>query len=112
MKSRKLSPPCTRPGALRRALKIRPGEVDFLEIRVDNFAADPAALLRLCPGLRAPLIVTVRHPAEGGAARISPSPSGASSLPASCPYAALIDVELRSFEKLSASIAAARACAA
>ena len=40
------------PGALRRAEKIRPGEVDFLEIRVDNFAPEsrsaPAKCCRGC----------------------------------------------------------------
>ena len=54
-------------GALRRAEQIQEGEVDLLEIRVDNFAPDPAPVLKVLPRLRVPLIVTVRHPAEGGA---------------------------------------------
>jgi len=95
------------PGALRSALKIRPGEVDFLEIRVDNFAADPADLLAVLPRLRVPLIITVRHPAEGGAHRLS-FPQRRELFARFLPHATLIDVELRSFEKLAETIAAAR----
>ena len=95
------------PGALRCALKIRPGEVDFLEIRVDNFAADPAALLAVLPRLRAPLLITVRHPAEGGAHDLSLS-RRRELFARFLPHAALIDVELRSFDKLSTTIASAR----
>ena len=94
------------PGALRCALKIQPGEVDFLEIRVDNFTANPSALLRVLPRLRVPLIVTVRHPAEGGAHNLSIS-QRRELFARFLPHAALIDVELRSFEKLSETIAAA-----
>ncbi|MDR3402751.1 MAG: type I 3-dehydroquinate dehydratase [Chthoniobacter sp.] len=95
------------PGALRAALKIRPGEVDFLEIRVDNFAVDPAALLPELPRLRVPLIVTVRHPAEGGAHNLGFS-QRRELFARFLPHAALVDVELRSFEKLSDTISAAR----
>ncbi|MEP6672572.1 MAG: type I 3-dehydroquinate dehydratase [Chthoniobacter sp.] len=95
------------PGALRAALQIRPGEVDFLEIRVDNFAADPAALLPVLPRLRVPLIITVRHPAEGGAHNLS-FPQRRELFARFLPHASLIDVELRSFEKLSATVSAAR----
>jgi len=95
------------PGALRSALKIRPGDVDFLEIRVDNFAADPAVLLPVLPRLRVPLIITVRHPAEGGAHHLG-FPQRRELFARFLPHAALIDVELRSFEKLSATVAAAR----
>lgn len=95
------------PGALRRALRIRPGEVDFLEIRVDAFALDPAALLRALPRLRVPLLITVRHPAEGGAHQLSFARRRAL-FSQFLPFATLIDVELRSAEKLAATIADAR----
>jgi 3-dehydroquinate dehydratase I len=95
------------PGALRCALKIRPGEVDFLEIRVDNFAADPAALLPVLPRLRIPLIVTVRHPVEGGAHGLS-FPQRRDLYARFLPFAAFLDVELRSLEKLAGTIEAAR----
>ena len=96
------------PGALRRALRIRPGEVDFLEIRVDAFAPDPAPLLRALPRLRVPLLITVRHPAEGGAHRLS-FPQRRALFAQFLPFAALIDLELRSVEKLASTMADARA---
>jgi 3-dehydroquinate dehydratase-1 len=94
-------------GALLCALKIRSGEVDFLEIRVDNFAADPAALRAAVPRLRVPVIVTVRHPAEGGANDLSFA-RRRRLYEEFLPHAALIDVELRSLEKLAEVVAAAR----
>ena len=96
------------PGALRRALRIRPGEVDLLEIRVDAFALDLAPLLRALPRLRVPLLITVRHPAEGGAHRLSFAQRRAL-FAQFLPFAALIDLELRSVEKLASTIADARA---
>ena len=97
------------PGALRRALKIRPGEVDFLEIRVDSFAPDPAPLLRAIPRLRVPLLITVRHPAEGGAHRLT-FPQRRALFARFLPFATLIDIELRSVEKLAPVISDARGC--
>ena len=95
------------PGALRSAQKIQPGEVDFLEIRVDNFAADPSALLAVLPRLRVPLIITVRHPAEGGAHNLS-TPRRRALFAQFLPHAALIDVELRSLGKLADIVTLAR----
>jgi 3-dehydroquinate dehydratase-1 len=94
-------------GALRAARKIQPGEVDLLEIRVDNFADDPAPVLAALPALRVPLLITVRHPAEGGAHHLSFS-QRRDLYARFLPFAALIDVELRSWEKLSGTIEAAR----
>ena len=96
------------PGALRRALRIQPGEVDFLEIRVDAFAPDPGPLLRALPRLRVPLIITVRHPAEGGLHRLG-LPRRRALFAQFLPFATLIDIELRSCSQLAATIAAARA---
>jgi len=94
-------------GALRRAEKILPGEVDFLEIRVDNFALEPAPVVKILPRLRVPLIVTVRHPAEGGANGLTLT-RRRELFAQFLPFAALIDVELRSWEKLAKTVAAAR----
>lgn len=91
------------PGALRCALKVGPGEVDFLEIRVDNFANDLATLLPALPRLRVPLLVTVRHPAEGGVNGLGFA-RRRELYAQFLPHAALIDVELRSFEKLAGTI--------
>jgi 3-dehydroquinate dehydratase I len=88
------------PAALREALRLKAGAVDLLEVRVDHFTADLAPLRRALPRLKAPLIITVRHPAEGGAAPLSPAERGAlyrEFLPA----AAFIDVELRSMQALA-----------
>lgn len=94
-------------GALRSALKVRPGQVDFLEVRVDNFAADLGALLPAVPRLKVPLLVTVRHPAEGGANNLG-FPKRRELFTQFLPQATLIDVELRSFQKLAGTIAEAR----
>ena len=95
-------------GALRRALRIRPGEVDLLEIRVDAFAPDLAPLLRALPRLRVPLLITVRHPAEGGTHRLS-LPLRRALFAQFLPFAQFIDLELRSVIALAPVIAAARA---
>lgn len=61
------------PGALACALKLRPGEVDVLELRVDAFAPAVDALQRAVPRLAArfPLLATVRHPAEGAVTELN-----------------------------------------
>ncbi len=88
-------------------MSIHPGEVDFLEIRVDNFALDPMPLLKILPRLRVPLLVTVRHPAEGGAHGLTLARRRAL-FAQFLPWATLIDVELRSWKSLAETIAAAR----
>ncbi len=95
------------PGALRCARKVQPGEVDFLEIRVDNFASNPEPLLAAVPNLRVPLIVTVRHPAEGGLHGLT-IPQRRDLFARFLPFATWIDVELRSIEKLAGTVAEAR----
>lgn len=95
------------PEALRMALALPPGAVDFFELRVDHFAADLVPIMAAVPQLAAPLIVTVRHPAEGGANRLLPAQRR--DLFAKClPYAKIIDVELRSVRPMRGVIAEAR----
>ena len=96
------------PAALACALRLKPGAVDLFELRVDHFSADTRALSRAIPKLSAPLIVTVRHPREGGAGRLSLARRRelyAEFLPA----AKFIDIELRSATQLATTIADARA---
>jgi 3-dehydroquinate dehydratase-1 len=94
--------------ALRAALRLKNGAVDFFELRVDHFAGDLDPLRRAVPKLRAPLIVTVRHPREGGA-------GGLTRREREVLYAeflrcaVFIDVEVRSLTALRAILAAARA---
>jgi 3-dehydroquinate dehydratase-1 len=55
------------PGSLRKAQGLQIGDVDVLELRVDHFADSADRLLETSRDLPFPLIVTVRHPNEGGA---------------------------------------------
>lgn len=89
------------PAALREALDLPLGAVDFLEVRVDHFVRDLAPLRRALPRLKAPLIITVRHPAEGGAAKLGYAVRAALYRDF-MPAAAFIDVELRSARALHA----------
>ena len=79
----------------------------MLEIRVDAFAPGLAPLLRALPRLRVPLVITVRHPAEGGANRLSLARRRAL-FAEFLPFATLIDIELRAAAQLAATIAEAR----
>ena len=94
--------------ALRSALQLRADAVDLLEIRVDHFAETPARLLRALPKLAAPLIITVRHPAEGGAGALDLA-RRRELFAQFLPFASLIDVELRSANQLRPTLADARA---
>jgi 3-dehydroquinate dehydratase-1 len=96
-------------GALSAALKLRTGAVDFLELRVDAFAdtTECARLEKILPRLHAPLLLTVRHPLEGGAGRLGTAQRRALYL-RFLARASLVDVELRSAEALDDVIAAAR----
>ena len=102
-----------RPGALRIARKLAPGAVDFLELRVDEFAALPNAAQELerlntaAPALPAPLIVTVRHPREGGAGTLSAAQRSAL-LREWMRHGTWIDTELRSITQLAVAIEEAR----
>lgn len=89
------------PKALAAALRLRPNAVDFLEVRVDAFAgaADRNHLEKNLPRLRFPLIITVRHPLEGGANALTLQ-SRRALFERFLPHASLIDVELRSAEPL------------
>lgn len=94
--------------ALREALRLKPGAVDLLELRVDHFAADLDSLRRAVPKLRMPLIVTVRHPREGGAGHLT-NRERARLFAEFLPCASFIDVEVRSIAALDATLKAARA---
>jgi 3-dehydroquinate dehydratase-1 len=93
--------------ALVAARRLKSGEVDFLEVRVDHFIDDLAGLLAAIKKLPAPLIVTVRHPQEGGAAPMSFA-RRSDLYQEFFPFAAFIDVELRSAEALSSVLQRAK----
>jgi len=88
------------PGSLAAARELSVGAVDFLELRVDAFAAEPGQKSRLArlkqavASLPAPLIVTVRDAREGGAVPLSAGARRAL-FRDFMEHAALVDVELR-----------------
>lgn len=92
------------PGALKCALKLKPGQVDLLELRVDAFAQDPEILLRAVPKLQFPLLLTVRHPAEGGGANYT-AQRRRELIRQFLPHAQWVDFEVRSLGLLGEEIA-------
>jgi 3-dehydroquinate dehydratase-1 len=81
--------------SLAEGLRIRDGECDWLELRVDNFFPQVAKLRRAASKLRCPRIVTVRHSSEGGMAGAL-TPRQRRALYADfLEVADLVDVELR-----------------
>ena len=93
---------------LSRALRLR-RLPDYFELRLDALSAVADKLLQLAPKLRAPLIITARHPAEGGANQLSIAQRRRLLLQF-LPVAACVDVELRSATKLAELLQAARDC--
>jgi len=97
------------PKALAVALKLSGKAADFLEVRVDAFsgAASLAALEKALPRLKLPLLITVRHPLEGGGGSLTLAQRRAL-FARFLPYASLVDVELRSAAALKSVIAQAQ----
>lgn len=89
-------------GSLQAALRLASGKVDFLEVRLDALAeaGEVARLEKNLPRLKAPLIITARHPLEGGAGCLGLARRRALYLQF-LPFAALVDVELRSAQALA-----------
>jgi 3-dehydroquinate dehydratase-1 len=82
---------------LRRALRMRKAP-DFFELRLDALVPCLDDLRRTIAQLAAPLIITARHPGEGGANRLS-SPRRRELLLEFLPRARYLDVELRSIPR-------------
>jgi 3-dehydroquinate dehydratase-1 len=79
---------------------------DFFELRLDCLVPVASEVKSSIQLLRAPLIVTARHPAEGGLNRLSQA-RRRDLLLRFLPDATLVDVELRSAEGLAAVLEAA-----
>jgi 3-dehydroquinate dehydratase-1 len=94
-------------GALQRALRLRRGEVDLLELRVDAFAKEAGVLLKSIPKLPAPLLLTVRHPKEGAMAALSLG-ERRELFRQFLPLCEWMDVEVRSLGQLAPVISRAR----
>ena len=72
-----------------------PEPPDFFELRLDHLYALQGEVEKQIGGLRAPLIVTARHPAEGGGNALSSS-RRREILSRFLPHARYVDIELRS----------------
>ena len=106
----------TTPAELRRAARM-PNPPDVFELRLDHFAGKEneleakmsilSATGRTRRGKPAPLIITARHPAEGGANKLS-AHDRCELLFRFLPRAHYVDVELRSANALLRVITAAR----
>lgn len=92
----------------RRALRLR-RRPDLLELRLDAFADELERVLAELKTLPDPLIITARHPGEGGANALS-MVRRRDLLLRFLPHAAYVDVELRSAAQLEPVLRAANAC--
>jgi len=92
---------------LKLAMKLEPAAVDLIEIRLDTLNPSLSGLESALAGLRHPLILTARHPQEGGQHGLSPAERSAL-LKQFLPFASAIDIELRSVERMGGVMQMAR----
>jgi 3-dehydroquinate dehydratase-1 len=76
---------------------------DLFELRLDALRHSLGEVTRAIPKLRAPLILTARHPAEGGLGRLGPVARRAL-LERFLAHAAFLDLELRSVREMKTLI--------
>ena len=97
----------TLPG-LRAAARLRKGEgIDIVEVRLDCLAKHEGKLADLLNRIRLPILLTARHPGEGGSGSLT-APRRLQLLGTFLPFASLVDVELRSAGAFADLLAAAR----
>ncbi len=92
---------------MRLAEKLGTRDVDLLELRADALEAKMGAVRRFLATVRLPILLTVRHPAEGGIGNLSVE-RRREIFRELLPYAALVDVELRSVASMREVISAAK----
>lgn len=96
------------PRGLRAATALRKGQgIDVVEVRLDCLAKQESKIAFLLKRIRLPILLTARHPGEGGAAGLS-APRRRQLLETFLPFASIIDIELRSAEVFADVLAAAR----
>lgn len=88
------------PGSLRLAAKLKAGEIDVLEFRIDALAEQLDAAERTMKATPLPSLLTVRHPAEGGINALA-AKRRKELYRRFLPHAALIDIELRSLPQFA-----------
>ncbi|MGC3992291.1 MAG: type I 3-dehydroquinate dehydratase [Chthoniobacteraceae bacterium] len=96
---------------LKSALRLPPGAVDLLEIRLDalvQMEGGMRALVKTLPKLKIPLLITARDPKEGGIGSLTLA-QRRELLQAALPFASLLDLELRNAAALKDVREAARA---
>jgi 3-dehydroquinate dehydratase-1 len=86
---------------LQEASALRRGQVGFVEVRLDELTGEVRGLNRALPRIRVPILVTARHPSEGGAGALTATRRRAL-LEQNLHRAAAVDVELRSATALAA----------
>ena len=84
---------------LAKAAALRPDDLDLIEVRLDAMANDRAEAMALIGKIGLPLIITARHPREGGENAL-PLEERRGLLTEFLPAAALVDIELRSLNPL------------
>lgn len=87
------------PRGLAQAARLPRRALDFVEVRLDLLRRHEALLERLLPSLKVPVLLTARHPAEGGAKGTTAAQRRAM-IETFLPDAAALDVELRSARAL------------
>ena len=88
------------------ALKLEPENCDIIELRLDSLGYGEE-ILSYAQKCKFPLLVTARGPEEGGQNHLDIS-ERKTSYEALIPYAAAIDIELRSFQELTSIIEQAK----
>jgi 3-dehydroquinate dehydratase-1 len=92
---------------LQRAIRMR-NPPDLFELRLDALFARSEEIIATIGKLRAPLIITARHPREGGSNHLAVRQRRALLLRL-LPHAAYVDIELRSADAFAAIMNEARA---
>ena len=93
---------------VRQAVSLRTGcGIDLVEIRLDCLAGNSDRLGTLVRKIKLPIILTARHPLEGGAGRLG-SASRAQILERFLPSADFVDIELRSVPRMRSVLASAK----
>lgn len=95
------------PKGLQAAALLRPSQVGYVEVRLDALAAHRPRLGRALASIRVPLLLTARHPLEGGVGRLG-SAERRGLLEEFLLRAGAIDVELRSVSPMTSVLDAAR----
>jgi 3-dehydroquinate dehydratase I len=95
------------PSGMRLAEKLGTRDVDVLELRADALEGRMGEVRRFLAAVELPVLLTVRHPAEGGIGNLS-SKRRREIFQELLPFAALVDVELRSVAAMRQVIAAAK----